>query len=75
VSNIPQQLIDFLIKEVGKDPRNAINFIDKIVDKHDEYEEEESARDHQGDLDALPPNKGEEQSKASKTQGLLPGVP
>jgi hypothetical protein len=30
---IPQQLVNFLIEEVGKDPHNAINFIDKIVDQ------------------------------------------
>ncbi len=36
---------------------------------------EESAGDHQGDLDALPPDRGKEQSEASKTQGWLPGAP
>ncbi len=75
MSNIPQQLVDFLLEEVGKDPRDAINFIDKIADQLKEYEEEESAKDHQGDPDALPPDKGKEQSKAGKTQGSLPGAP
>jgi hypothetical protein len=28
-TNIPQQLVDFLIEEVGKDLHNAINFINK----------------------------------------------
>jgi hypothetical protein len=68
MANIPQQLINFLIDEVGKNPCDAINFIDKIIDQLEEYKEEESAGDHQGDLDVLPPNKGKEQSKASKTQ-------
>jgi hypothetical protein len=74
MKKIPQQLINFLIEEVGKDLHDAINFIDKIIDQLEKYKEEESARDHHGDPDALPPNKGKEQSKASKTQGLLPGA-
>jgi hypothetical protein len=69
MTNIPQQLVNFLIEEVGKDLHDAIIFINKIADQLEEYKEEESARDHQGDPDALPPNKGKEQSKASKIQG------
>ncbi len=67
-TNIPQHLVNFLIEEVGKDLHDAINFIDKTVDQLEEYNKEENAGDHQGDP-------GQEQSKASKTQGLLPGAP
>jgi hypothetical protein len=66
-TNIPQQLVNFLIEKVGKDLCYAINFINKITDQLEEYKEEVSARDQQGDPDALPPNKGKEQSKVSKT--------
>jgi hypothetical protein len=74
-TNIPQQLVNFQIEEVSKDLRDAINFINKIADQLKEYGEEENAGDHQVDPDALPPDKGKEQSKASKTQGLLLGAP
>jgi hypothetical protein len=57
------------------DTHNAIDFINKIVNQLKEYDVKESSVDHLGDLDALPPNKGEEQRKASKTQGLLPRAP
>ncbi len=63
MSNIPQQLVDFLIEEVGKDPFNAINFTNKIIDQLEEYKEEESAGDHQGDPDAHPPDKGNSNAK------------
>ncbi len=72
---IPQQLVNFLIEEVGKDLHNAINFINKMIDQLKGYKEEESTRDHQGDPDALPPDKGKEQSEASTAQGSLPGAP
>jgi hypothetical protein len=75
MANTPQQFIDYLIKEAGKDTNNAINFIDKITDQLEEYGNKESAGDHLGDPEALPPNKREEQSEASKTQGLLPRAP
>jgi hypothetical protein len=52
-TNIPQQLVNFLIEEVGKDLCNAINFINNIADQLEEYKEEENAGDHQGDPDAL----------------------
>jgi hypothetical protein len=47
----------------------------RTVDQLKEYKEEESAGDHQGDLDALPPDKGKEQREESKTQGSLFGAP
>ncbi len=72
LTNIPQQLIDYLIKEAGKDTNNAINFINKITDQLEEYDNKESAGDHPGDPEALPPNKGEEQSKSSKTKDCYP---
>ena len=75
LTNIPQQLIDYLIKEAGKDANNAIEFINKVTDQLEEYDNKESAGDHLGDPEALPPDKGEEQSKTSKTQGLLLRAP
>ncbi len=74
-TNIPQQLVDLLIEEVGKDLHDAINFINNTVDQLEKYKEEESAGDHQGDPDALPPNMGKEHNEASKTQGSLHGAP
>jgi hypothetical protein len=68
LTNIPQQLTDYLIKEDGKDTNKAVNFINKIADQLEEYNDKKSARDHLGGPEALPPNKGKEQSKASKTQ-------
>jgi hypothetical protein len=75
LTNVPKQLVDYLTKEVGKDTHGSIDFINKIVDQLKEYDVEESSVDHLGDPDALPPDKGEEQRKASKTQGSLPGAP
>ena len=71
----PSAASQLLIEEGGKDPHDAINFINKIADQLAEYKEEENAGDYQGDPDALPPNKGKKQSKASTTQGLLHGAP
>jgi hypothetical protein len=49
LTNIPQQLIDYLIKEAGEGTNNAINFIHKITDQLEEYNNKESAEDHLGD--------------------------
>jgi hypothetical protein len=45
-TNIPQQLANSLIEEVGKDLRNAINFINKIAERLKKYDEEGNAGDH-----------------------------
>jgi hypothetical protein len=74
LTNVPK-FVDYLTKEAGKDTHGAINFINKIVDQLKKYDVEESFAHRLGDPDALPPDKGEEQRKASKTQGTLPRAP
>ncbi len=75
-SNIPQTLIDFLIKEAGKDLHDAIAFLNQTADQLSKFDEESNAgNDKDGDPNAHPPNRGDEHSKASKTQGTLPRAP
>jgi hypothetical protein len=76
LTNYPQQLINFLIEEAGKDATNAIVFLERIMDQLNKYGKE----DNKGkvaieELDALPPNKEVESVEAIKTQGMLPGAP
>jgi hypothetical protein len=75
LTNVPKQLMDYLTRRVGKNTHGAINFINKIVNQLEGYDVKESSVDHLGDLDALPPDEGEEQRKASKTQVLLSRAP
>jgi hypothetical protein len=75
LTNISQQLIDFLIEEVGEDVNNTIKFINKITHQLNKYDDKECTNEEQGDPNALPPDKGEGQNEASKTQGMLPVAP
>ncbi len=73
---IPQVLINFLINESGEDSNNAIDFIDNIAEQLNKFNKERNAGDGEtGESDALPPDKEDEPSKASKTQGMLPKAP
>jgi hypothetical protein len=77
---MPTLLVDYLVKEVGKDAQDRINYINKIASKLEKFEknsiktfedEEEEPEDSSGPV----PNKGGGQQEASKTQGMLPGAP
>jgi hypothetical protein len=75
-SNVPQTHIDFLIKEAGKDPYNAIAFLNQTANQLSKFDEESNAsNDKDGDPNAHPPNPGDKYSKASKTQGTLLRAP
>ncbi len=75
-SNVPQTLIDFLIKDAGKDPHNAIAFLNQTTNQLGKFDEESNAgNDKEGDPNAHPPNPGDKHNKASKTQETLPRVP
>jgi hypothetical protein len=75
-SNVPQTLIDFLIEVAGKDPHEAIAFLNQTVDQLSQFDEESNAGDDEdGDTNAHPPNPGDKHSKASKTQKTLPRAP
>jgi hypothetical protein len=75
LTNIPSPFINFLIEKVGEDTNDPIKFIDKITEQFKEFDNEESTGEQQGDPNVPPPDKGEGQNKASKTQGTLPGAP
>jgi hypothetical protein len=69
-------LIDFLIKEAGKDTNNVIDFIDQIANQLSKYDKESNAgEDKEGYPNAHPFNKGGGPNEASKTQGTLPRAP
>jgi hypothetical protein len=75
-SNVPQTIIDFLIEEAGKDPHNAIAFLNQTSNQLSQFDEESNAGNNKdGNTNAHPPNLGDEHSKASKTQGTLPRDP
>jgi hypothetical protein len=84
--DLPEQLINFMYKEAGEDPNDAMAFIIQVhqeISKFEDKEEEETTDSHvktityneeapaQGIL-----NVGNEgtQEEASKTQGPLPGA-
>jgi hypothetical protein len=84
--DLPEQLINFMYKEAGENPNNAMTFIIQVhqeISKFEDKEEEETTDSHvktityneeapaQGIL-----NVGNEgtQEEASKTQGPLPGA-
>ncbi len=76
LTNVPQMLINFLIKEAGKDTNNAINFINQISNQLSKYNKERNAgADEEEDPKSHPPHKEDEPNKASKTQGMLPRAP
>jgi hypothetical protein len=70
-SNTPQTLIDFLIKEAGKDPHDAIAFLNQTANQLSQFNEESNAGDNKdGDTDAHPSDPGDEPSKASNVGGV-----
>jgi hypothetical protein len=76
LTNYSQRLVNFLIKEAGKDSTDGIVFLDQITDQLNKYDKEDNeGEDSNKELDALPPNKEVESVEASKTQGMLPGAP
>jgi hypothetical protein len=76
LTNIPQVLIEFLVKESGEDSNNAIDFIDNIAEQLNKFNKERNAGDDKTrESDALPPDKEDKPSKASKTQRTLPRAP
>ncbi len=80
LTNYPQCLINFLIKEAGEDLNAAISFLDLTSDQISQYKEDDpdkktDNRDADKDANALPPDKEGEQIEASKTQGTVPRAP
>jgi hypothetical protein len=80
LTNYPQCLIGFLIKEAGADLTEAITFLDLTLDqiaqyKEDDLKEKDDNRDSDKDADALPPDREGKQIEASKTQGTVPRAP
>ncbi len=80
LTNYPQHLINFLIKEAGEDLKDAIAFLDLTSDQISQYKEDDPKEkndngDSDKDANALPPNKEGEQIEASKTQGTVPRAP
>ncbi len=79
-ANMPFLLVNYLVKEVGEDTQVAINCINKIASKLEEYEEDSiktlvDGEEEPEDSCGPAPNKGGGQQKASKAQGMLPGAP
>jgi hypothetical protein len=73
LTNMPQILIDFLIKEAGENPNNAIAFLNKTAEQLRKFEDK--CKDEGENPNALPPDPGDESNIASKTQGTLPSTP
>ncbi len=58
LTNIPQVLINFLIKESGEDSNKATDFIDNIAEQLNKFDKERNVGDNKtGELDAVPPSK------------------
>jgi hypothetical protein len=75
-----QVLTDFLIEEAGKDPRDAIVFLEMTLAQISQYEvenlkETDAYEAPNKDPNALPPDKEDKQIEASKTQGTVPRSP
>ncbi len=80
LTHFPKLLIDFLIEESGENPNDKIDFLDQTSADIAQFEEQnnEDMVSNQAatkNQDALPPDKEEEQSEASKTQGTVPRAP
>jgi hypothetical protein len=80
LTHFSQNLIDFLIKELGKNPNDAIAFLDQTSADISQYEEQNNKdkdihKTIAENQDALPPNKEGKQPEASKTQGTVPRAP
>jgi hypothetical protein len=79
-SNMPILLVDYLVKEVGEDTGDTINYINKIASKLEEYDKISVKNLEDGgerflDSNRPVPDKGGGQQDASKTQGMLPAAP
>jgi hypothetical protein len=83
-SKIDTQLIDFLIKEAGKNIAECIAFINNIIKKIDKFKEgndteAEATPPNMGEghtnEDAFAPDKGGGTTPTSKTQEPLPRAP
>ncbi len=72
LTNMPQILIDFLIKEAGENPKDAIAFLNKTAKQLSKFKDE--GKDEGETPNALPPDPGDESNIASKTQGRLPSA-
>jgi hypothetical protein len=75
-----QVLVDFLIEEAGKDPRDVIAFLKMTLAQISQYEEEnpkemDANKDFNKDPNALPSDKEDKQIEASKTHGTVPRAP
>jgi hypothetical protein len=75
-----QVLTNFLIEEAGKDPRDAIAFLEMTLAQISQYKvenpkETDAYEAPNKDPNALPPDKEDKQIVASKTQGMLPRAP
>jgi hypothetical protein len=67
-SNVPQTLIDFLLKEAGKDPHDAIVLLNQTANQLSQFDEESNAGSNKDrDTNTHPPDPGDKHSKASKT--------
>jgi hypothetical protein len=74
-SNVPQTLIDLLIKEAGKDQHDTIAFLNQTANQLSQFDEESNAGDNEDEDTNAYPDPGDKHSKASKTQGTLPRAP
>jgi hypothetical protein len=86
VRDLPEQLINFMYKEAGEDPNNAIKFITHVSHQLSQFDEGEGGEDNKSHVkaityakdapveDALGIDNEGTQEGASKTQGSLPGV-
>ncbi len=72
LTNMPQILIDFLIKEAGENPNDAIAFLNKTADQLSKFEDK--GKDEGENHNTLPPDPGDKSNIASKTQGTLPKI-
>jgi hypothetical protein len=80
LTHFTQNLINFLIKESGENPNDAIAFLDQTSADISQYKElnNEDKDIHKAiaeNQDALPPDKEGKQPEASKTQGTVPRAP
>jgi hypothetical protein len=73
LTNMPWILIDFLINEAGENPKDAIAFLNKTAKHLSKFKDE--GKNEGENLNALPPDPGDESNIASKTQRTLPSAP
>jgi hypothetical protein len=86
VRDLPEQLINFMYKEAGEDPNNAIKFTNHVSHQLSQFNKGEGEEDNKSHVkaityakdapveDALGINNKGTQEGASKTQGSLPGA-